>query len=189
MNDEFDGKYKFPSRVRLTTMKIDTVKRLWKIHDERNMSMNFLLNQAIERGLPILERLYNNYSNSDEQNIINQKDELIEALQRTIEIQNKQLELFQNQMLQYFKVIRDELLHINASTSIQEYINSSTYQHLKFLLNMFIATNNAGTLSEELSERYDNRIATQFEERKNKAVADYILRKKRFVNSEKESDK
>lgn len=180
---------KIDSRIKFNISKKATLDRLNQIANNFDIPRNVLLNQLIEIGLPILEKRYGLYSNEEAQNIINQKDELIESLQRTIEIQNKQLELFQNQIMLNFQAIRNELLHINSSTSIQEYINSSTYEHLKFLLNMFIATNNAGTLPEELSERYDNRIAAQFKEKKDNAVRDYKLSKMLFVNNKEQGDK
>lgn len=180
---------KIDSRIKFNISKKATLDRLNQIANNFDIPRNVLLNQLIEIGLPILEKRYGLYSNEEEQNIINQKDELIESLHKTIEIQNKQLELFQNQIMLNFQAIRNELLHINSSTSIQEYINSSTYEHLKFLLNMFIATNNAGTLPEELSERYDNRIAAQFKEKKDNAVRDYKLSKMLFVNNKEQGDK
>ena len=80
------------------------------------------------------------------------------------------------------KTLNKQLLEINASTSIQEYINSSTYEHLKFLLNIFIATQGAGSMSDELSHQYDNRVASQFKEKKEEALTDYYLSKSKVYN-------
>lgn len=176
-------------RIMLRIKTVALNKLLNEVVSQSKSVRNDVLNTALEIGLPILAKRYGMYSQDEEQNIINQKDELIESLHKTIEIQNKQLELFQNQIMLNFQAIRNELLHINSSTSIQEYINSSTYEHLKFLLNMFIATNNAGTLPEELSERYDNRIAAQFKEKKDNAVRDYKLSNMLFVNNKEQGDK
>lgn len=160
-------------RIMLRIKTIELNKLLNQVVSQSKSVRNDVLNTALEIGLPILAKRYGMFSGTEEQEIIKQKEELIQAQQKTIDILTEQNATLQNQMLKNFKAIRDELTHINATTSIQEYINSSTYEHLKLLLNIFIATNNAGTLSEELSDTYDNRIASQFLERKMDALNNF----------------
>lgn len=184
---ESDGR-QVPSRIRLNSISVDSVNRLCRLHDEKNVSMNKLLNELIEVGLPMLERKYHNYSNNDEENIINQQNEVIQLLKEKNNLLESELKELRRMFDKKLDAIRDELTHINATVSIQEYINSSTYEHLKFLLNIFIATQGAGRMSEELSRSYDNRIAEQFLERKLDALKNFLLKYNNFYLGDKETD-
>lgn len=184
---EFDGR-QVPSRIRLNSISVDTVNRLCKLHDEKNVSMNKLLNELIEVGLPMLERKYHNYSNNDEENIINQQNEVIQLLKEKNNLLESELKELRRMFDKKLDAIRDELTHINATVSIQEYINSSTYEHLKFFLNIFIATQGAGKMSEELSRLYDNRIAEQFLEKKIKALSKFLFKNDNVYLGDKEAD-
>ena len=186
---ESDGR-QVPSRIRLNSISVDSVNRLCKLHDEKNVSMNKLLNELIEVGLPMLERKYHNYSNNDEENIINQQNEVIQLLKEKNNLLESELKELRRMFNEKLDAIRDELTHINATVSIQEYINSSTYEHLKFLLNIFIATQGAGKMSEELSRSYDNRIAEQFLEKKIDALSNFKKTNKvQFVKTKEGDEK
>lgn len=176
--------------------KIDTINRIDSISTKFDIPRNIVFNQILELGLPILERRYNIYSGTEEQNIINQKDAIIEEQKKMIEDlkeQNQNLTSIIAKLDSSIKSLNNNLIDINASVSIQEYINSSTYEHLKFLLKIFIATQGAGALSEELSNQYDNRIASQFKEKKEEALINYHLSKSKvyneFVNKNRKDDK
>lgn len=167
-----------------------SLERINKLSEAFSVPRNNLLNQLIEIALPILEKRYNVFSSTEEQNLLNQKDELIQAQQKTIENLLHQISIYESKTEKYFLAIRDELTHINATTSIQEYINSSTYEHLKFLLNIFIATQGAGKMSEELSRSYDNRIAEQFLEKKIDALSNFKKTNKvQFVKTKEGDEK
>lgn len=98
---------------------------------------------------------------------------MLRSQQVAIETLQSEIKELKDDKQKYYQSLRDELTHINATVSIQEYINSSTYEHLKFLLDIFIATQGAGRMSKELSRSYDNRIAEQFLEKKIDALSNY----------------
>lgn len=189
-------KRKFESRLRCDINNKKSLDRINFLSENFNTPRNVIFNQLIEVGLPILEKRYNIYSSSDEQNLINQKDAIIEEKNKIIDEQNEQIKNLTSIIAKLdsnIKSLNNNLIDINASVSIQEYINSSTYEHLKFLLKIFIATQGAGALSEELSNQYDNRIASQFKEKKEEALTNYHLSKSKvyneFVNKNRKDDK
>lgn len=189
-------KRKQENRIQCFIDRTNTLDRINFLSENFNTPRNVIFNQLIEVGLPILEKRYNIYSSSDEQNIINQKDAIIEEQKKMIEDlkeQNQNLTSIIAKLDSSIKSLNNNLIDINASVSIQEYINSSTYEHLKFLLKIFIATQGAGALSEELSNQYDNRIASQFKDKKEEALTNYHLSKSKvyneFVNKNRKDDK
>ena len=138
----------------------------------------------------MLEKKYSIISESEEQQILNHQLEINHLLQEQNKILLDEIQELKNDKQNYYQSLRDELTHINATTSIQEYINSSTYEHLKFLLNIFIATQGAGKMSEELSRSYDNRIAEQFLEKKIDALSNFKKTNKvQFVKTKEGDEK
>jgi len=174
--------------TRLTSL--DSIKRINNLLEQYSIPRNTLFNEIIEMGLPLVERKYGILSKSEEQSIINNLTEIIETLKQQNKILLDEIQELKNDKQNYYQSLRDELTHINATTSIQEYINSSTYEHLKFLLNIFIATQGAGKMSEELSRSYDNRIAEQFLEKKIDALSNFKKTNKvQFVKTKEGDEK
>ena len=174
--------------TRLTSL--DSIKRINNLLNTYSIPRNTLFNEIIEMGLPLVERKYGILTKSEEQSIINNLTEIIESLKQQNQILLDEIQELKNDKQNYYQSLRDELTHINATTSIQEYINSSTYEHLKFLLNIFIATQGAGKMSEELSRSYDNRIAEQFLEKKIDALSNFKKTNKvQFVKTKEGDEK
>ena len=174
--------------TRLTSL--DSIKRINNLLEQYSIPRNTLFNEIIEMGLPLVERKYGILTKSEEQSIINNLTEIIETLKQQNKILLDEIQELKNDKQNYYQSLRDELTHINATTSIQEYINSSTYEHLKFLLNIFIATQGAGKMSEELSRSYDNRIAEQFLEKKIDALSNFKKTNKvQFVKTKEGDEK
>ena len=78
-------KRKVESRLRCDINNKKSLDRINFLSENFNTPRNVIFNQLIEVGLPILEKRYNIYSSSDEQNIINQKDAIIEEQKKMIE--------------------------------------------------------------------------------------------------------
>ncbi len=176
------------NRINFYINKKQTLEDVNLLSSKFNESRNSIINQSLEIGLPILKKRYGVMTGSDEQKLINLQEEIIRSQQVAIEALQSEIKELKDDKQKYYQSLRDELTHINATVSIQEYINSSTYEHLKFFLNIFIATQGAGKMSEELSRSYDNRIAEQFLEKKIKALSNFLFKNDNVYLGDKEAD-